>query len=347
MIIWSISFIIAYKDGSIKEIGAVKDEYGYRQLAGTPEELAIVAHLPKFDRFLTSMGLGGNSYLPDNISDYAFRFSAITTNSSLHVIGSSTDSSGGDFSVVDDDAIAYLTNDESFQEVFSNITYNFDEFTGTSILADEDDEIDTITLPFQFKFYDQTYIQGSNIAVSSNGFISFMDDVDDGCCSGIYLPCDGWPTIIAGLWTDLVTEHFDDSCVRYITLGQTPNRRLVITWKASFISDRSIEDNAVFQIKLFEDSNIIEIHYKSVSPGTSGEGEGEDGGGGVNQTVTIGIQNGTGTIATPYINAVHAPTLVHKAIRFTPNGSNYTLIRSGGSPEPSNGDNNCRGGSGG
>ena len=84
---WNISFTVTFRDRSIKEVGIVKDDSGSRITAGTDIDLDMAIHLPKFVDFLTSIGINSVAVLPVDVTDYVFRFSAITTNGHVNVLG--------------------------------------------------------------------------------------------------------------------------------------------------------------------------------------------------------------------------------------------------------------------
>jgi subtilisin family serine protease len=74
--------------------------------------------------------------------------------------------------------------------------------TGTLVAGLRDDSVaGPLDIGFPFEFYGESYQQ---LYVSSNGFISFSQTYNDGCCTGQPLPVDdGIHNIIAWLWRDL------------------------------------------------------------------------------------------------------------------------------------------------
>ncbi|MDD1463666.1 hypothetical protein MEO39_27215, partial [Dolichospermum sp. ST_sed2] len=93
--------------------------------------------------------------------------------------------------------------------------------------------------------------------------------------------------LVALAWTDLNTNNGGNITVQ--TIGTSPNRVCVVTYSnvASFNTTNPFTVNG--QIKLFETSNNIELHFGSLvrSPAD------------VTYLTTEGLQDVTGTIAFP------------------------------------------------
>lgn len=119
MVVWHVSFYIAYKDNSNKAVEVVKDNSGVRRIAGNAADWAIAKKLPKFVEFMSNLGVTESPVLPDNISGYVFRFSATTTNGTVHVVGSN-DRLSPDLITNDLAGVASeLQSDTSFVNYFS------------------------------------------------------------------------------------------------------------------------------------------------------------------------------------------------------------------------------------
>jgi len=104
MVVWSVAFNIAYKNGTSKCVEVVQDNRGLRLSLGTMSDWHIAKRLPKFSEFTAAYGFGYVASLPSNIAAYNFRFTAITTNGHINVLGSDEKLSPG--SVNNDVAIA-------------------------------------------------------------------------------------------------------------------------------------------------------------------------------------------------------------------------------------------------
>ncbi len=126
-------------------------------------------------------------------------------------------------------------------------TYNIEIDNPTYITIDPDGTT-LIPIGFDFKFFGTTYTE---CYISQNGFISF-DDSGGGCCEGQSLPDANAPNnLIAPAWTDM-----DFYSVHYEVFGTAPDRRLVIT----FDYEDFCGADYYGQVKLYETTNVIEIH---------------------------------------------------------------------------------------
>ncbi len=131
--------------------------------------------------------------------------------------------------------------------------------TGTQVTLDDDELTPALPIGFQFAFYGNIYTE---FYISSNGFITFSDEGDDGCCSGQNLPDTNTPNnLIAFDWNDINPE--DGGTMRYTTIGTAPNRILIMDWDSVTHIDDS-DDITTTQVKLFEGSNRIEIHTTNI-----------------------------------------------------------------------------------
>ncbi|NMH88411.1 HYR domain-containing protein [Flavivirga algicola] len=150
--------------------------------------------------------------------------------------------------------------------------------TGIEVTLSDDEVSSALPIGFNFTFYGNDYTE---FYISSNGFITFSDEGEDGCCNGESLPNSGAPSnLIAFDWTDINIE--DGGTVRYETRGTAPNRVVIIDFDNVAYYDTS-PDATTSQVKLFESTNIIEIH------GTSTKDAGND--------KTQGVENIDGTAA--------------------------------------------------
>lgn len=139
--------------------------------------------------------------------------------------------------------------------------------SGTPLDLSDDDVSDGLPMGFPFEFYGATY---EDVHVSSNGFITFTPETTfdgferSGCCSGEPLPdsscCSAPDGMVAAYWEDL--DPRETGQIDHQTLGSAPNRVFVV----QFTNIQHFHQSAsvTFQIKLFEHSNVIEVHYKDV-----------------------------------------------------------------------------------
>lgn len=145
----------------------------------------------------------------------------------------------------------------------TSIPYNIVPSGGTSLVLSDDVLSAACNIGFTFNYMCTNYTQ---MYVSSNGFISFNPACSQGCCSGGIIPtAAGNPNnFVAFLWTDLYPPGAGS--ITYQTLGVAPNRICVITYSniPYFFNTGSVTG----QIKLFETTNIIQVHSASASVDT-------------------------------------------------------------------------------
>ena len=204
-----------------------------------------------------------------------------------------------------DDAPARFTHLGQADYTVSSIAYDADETpTGTH----EDLEFDDFTtglipIGFDFEFFGTTY---SKIDISTNGFVGFDAAMSDGCCNGEAIPLADQPNnIIAALWSDLTPD--EDGRIWYGVSGVAPNRRFIVHYKNVSFWPAGEADRLDVQLKLFEGTNVIEIHSLTVPAD--------------NHQHTQGIENSNGTDAYFVAGRVAASfTLTNDAVRFTPAG---------------------------
>ncbi|WP_025663033.1 T9SS type A sorting domain-containing protein [Aquimarina megaterium] len=130
--------------------------------------------------------------------------------------------------------------------------------TGTEVTLDDDEVSEALPIGFEFGFYGNLYTE---FYISSNGFITFSDEGEDGCCGWNPLPDASTPSnLIAFDMTDL--NPTEGGTIRYTTIGTAPNRIVIIDFDAVHYYDTT-PDATTTQIKLFEGTNRIEIHATS------------------------------------------------------------------------------------
>ncbi|MCH8991785.1 MAG: hypothetical protein IIA44_08580 [Acidobacteria bacterium] len=184
------------------------------------------------------------------------------------------------------------------------ITFDWMDATGGTLLdiEDEDDDWDTVTLPFTFNFFGTDYTQ---VDVSSNGFLSF--DIDNDCNDNYNTDEDTIPHTDVGCdsgsgWggNPLIAPWFDDldpgECGNpyYDTFGVTPDRMFVVQYDDVCHDDCencAPGEGITFEVILFEGSNDIKVQYMDAFFGTGDPDIAEENNGG---TATTGLNlNGT------------------------------------------------------
>jgi parallel beta-helix repeat protein len=157
--------------------------------------------------------------------------------------------------------------------VSQNGTYSI-EIDNPTFVSANGDEITQIPIGFNFEFFGTTY---TDCYIGGDGFLTFSSDPYMYCCGQAIPEANGPNNLIALAWTngDFVSTHYE-------LFGTAPNRRLVITLDLGNPCDSSYYG----QVKLFESTNIIEIHTQQWY---GGECQGWN--------VTQGIENADGSIA--------------------------------------------------
>lgn len=194
-------------------------------------------------------------------------------------------------------------------------TGNIINQNGAGLLGD--DSTTTRNIGFSFNFYGNVFTQ---IAVSSNGFISFDLGVSQGCCTGDPIPLnDSVNNVIAGLWEDIDPGPSPgQGTVADETRGAAGSREYIVGFYGvpHFPSGNLV----TFEMILHETSNDIELQYGIVSGTDTG-------------LHTVGIEDATGTTGLQVFRGAQT------AINFDNEGYCISFPRSGGGcaavvPEP-------------
>jgi hypothetical protein len=145
-----------------------------------------------------------------------------------------------------------------------------------------DDNSISISLPFPFTFYGQTY---NSAFLCTNGLLSFTSGSCPFTNSGI--PNTGAPNAaIYPYWDDLFVDGL--ASVRSQLLGSAPNRSFVIEWRnVTYFGDSSRRVD--FEVILHENGQI-ETQYRNIADDGRERGN----------SATLGIENETGTVALQY-----------------------------------------------
>ena len=140
---------------------------------------------------------------------------------------------------------------------------------GTPVTLGDDQVTNPLNIGFDFVFFGDTH---STFRISSNGFITFDNNTNSGCCSGQALPNGSAPNnLVAVVWDDLWgTNGLGE--IDYYTTGTAPFRTLVVNYTSvGYCCSATNSVNA--QAKFFETTNCIEIHTIDVinaNPATQG-----------------------------------------------------------------------------
>jgi hypothetical protein len=186
-----------------------------------------------------------------------------------------------------------------------------------------DDQVSTwINLGFMFNFYGNNYNQ---FRISSNGFITFDNATNSGCCNGQNLPNGGAPNnLIALCWEDLDPPE-SGGIIRHGFIGSAPNRVYVVEYN----NVRHYPNNVPItgQIHLYESTNNIEIHNTDVRSYSGNNTMGiENAGGTLGVTTNFGSGSSWVEVNTAYL---YEPPVALGAINYTwspPTGLNNANI---------------------
>ncbi|HIA05652.1 MAG TPA: PKD domain-containing protein [Flavobacteriales bacterium] len=171
--------------------------------------------------------------------------------------------------------------------------------TGTAVFLNDDEVSVGLPIGFTFNFYCNDY---TTFYISSNGFLTFTNDPNSGCCSGQLIPDLNSPNnLVAFVWDDMFPPG--NGTIDYFTTGTAPNRQLVMNYSdIPFCCGSTPEVNT--QVVLHENGNHIEIHTayaNNISPGT------------------MGLENIDGSIAHPVLGRNAATwNVVNEGLRFSP-----------------------------
>ncbi len=179
------------------------------------------------------------------------------------------------------------------------INYNWEDIsgTGTAVPLTDDSVSNAIPVGFSFNYFGVDY---SDIYISSNGFLSVLAGQGSGCCTGGILPSTTTPNgVIAGWWEDLNLSA--GGSVHYQTLGTAPNQVFIVQF--TNVPHYSAGNEVTLQYKLFEGTNVIEVHYQAAP---------SDGG-----THSAGIENADGTAGVQYYLGTESLT-TPLAVRYAP-----------------------------
>lgn len=182
------------------------------------------------------------------------------------------------------DAAGYVATDST--------VYSFVDIAGASggasVLADADDGMTALTLPFAFPFYGQAY---TIVCVSSNGALYFVGDAA-GCTFNDFANVDITAVVPPGdrpalmpLWSDLTFQAAGGGAVFYQTVGAPGHRRFVVQWNNAYPQGSS--NPVTFQVVLSEAGHDVLFQYKTTALGAANPAS-------KGALATVGIRNAAG-----------------------------------------------------
>ncbi|MBM4380407.1 MAG: putative Ig domain-containing protein, partial [Deltaproteobacteria bacterium] len=142
----------------------------------------------------------------------------------------------------------------------------------------------TVSLPFPFEFYGQSY---TTVGVALEGYLDF-GQTDLSTTSNRAIPHSNsiYPHVAVAAWWDSLYDKAPSSAgpatrISTRTFGTAPNREFVVDWANISSSSSSSASRFSFQVRLFEGTNRIRISYApNASPSTG--------------SATVGIMGGLG-----------------------------------------------------
>ncbi len=162
------------------------------------------------------------------------------------------------------DSVLVLTefSDGFFGYDISDIPFGTEDGLGTPVILSDDQNSDFLPIGFSFNFYGTNYTE---FRISANGWIGFiapltgyfnmdLETMDANKCSNMY-PNTG----ILGVLNDFNPGNIGNR-IRYQTIGNAPNRKLIVSYNSIPFFFFFCTSYATFQIQLSETSNIIEVH---------------------------------------------------------------------------------------
>ena len=154
--------------------------------------------------------------------------------------------------------------------------------TGQRIITNCDDcYVNNIPVGFFFNFYGTDY---SQLSITNNGLTLASGGTSQWTNQPI--GSSNPHNFIAPFWDDIVTwDRIGADAIYYQTIGEAPNRKLVVTWNDNY-HYYSSPSGITFQAILNEGTNNIIFQYKDVDFGVSGWDTGA--------SATVGIESADG-----------------------------------------------------
>lgn len=215
------------------------------------------------------------------------------------VCGVASAASGGP----DAQGYVYVDSDEP-----AGPTYDFETGLSNTLTFSFNDDVQQVPIGFPFEFYGTTY---TDVFVVDNLYLTFTDPFGSAYSFSEESPNNSDPNnIIAAYWGDWNPE--EGGTYTYETLGTAPNRRFVISFEGharAFTSDPFAvppipPDTINVQIKLFENSNAIEVHLGDTPDQCC-------------YTDSVGIENASGTTGLSYYYSDASSATPFSAVRFS------------------------------
>lgn len=196
----------------------------------------------------------------------------------------------------------------------NSVTYSYESTAGTGISVGDDQTISNLPIGFTFNYWGTNY---STVNICSNGWISFLHQ--SGSIVG-YGPNQTVEAGIHGVALDLYPSggYF----IRYQTIGTTPNRKFVVSYRMDYYGCRG--NWTEFQIVLYETTNNIRINVAThPTCGTALQG--------------LSNQTNNAWVTTPGRNGTNWTGTTNSSYEFTPFSTSSTWTSRGTLNTNSNG----------
>jgi RHS repeat-associated protein len=164
-------------------------------------------------------------------------------------------------------------------------------FTGGTTLVSltGDDAVTSVSLPFAFTFYGQSY---TSAWIDTNGQLDFVDPGGSHASDCQALPNPAAPNGgVNAYCDDLMVDA--SAGVYTATLGTAPARRFVVEWRNIHRYSGSPDDRFSISATLHEDTGEIVTNYSGIDPANTAES---------GDHALVGIENANGTAAEQYSN---------------------------------------------
>ena len=163
---------------------------------------------------------------------------------------------------------------------------------GTQDIGNHGDNVTTtLTLPFAYQLYDQTFTQAT---VSSNGTLAFVTNVIDP--NNTCLPNGALNYAVFPYWDDLRTDGAGGAAGIFTSVtGNAPNRIFNIEWRSCIFAVggcNSVDTN--FEVRLYEGQQKLDLVYGPLLQAGNG--------------ASVGLQKGNGSLSRQY--SCNTPILV-------------------------------------
>ena len=155
-----------------------------------------------------------------------------------------------------------LTSVQSSTESYqvTNITFDPEVISGTSISLTDDDVQGSFPIGFTFQFFGNNY---TDFFVGSNGWVGFSSSQPTSYTATTIPDSNSFSSIprdcIMLSWEDL--NPSTGGQVLYQTIGNAPNRKMILTFDAvPYYGTTTIAGPITSQVVLYEGSNVIDNH---------------------------------------------------------------------------------------